>query len=64
MTATMTAGGIGLFLLLWGLLRSSIFTVVLVAFGVTLLGAGILDRIARTVVSVIATVLNGVGGAL
>ena len=65
MTATsMTAGGVGLFLLIWAWMRSGLFTIVLATFGVVLLGSGVLDRIARSAMSVIATVLNGIGGAL
>lgn len=59
------AGGVGLFLLLWAWFRSgSIFTVVLAVFGVALLGPGLIDRLAHSLIGVVATVLNGIGGAL
>lgn len=65
MTATtMTAGGVGLFLLVWAFFRGGLLTTLLAAFGVVLLGSGVLDKIARSAMSVVATVLNGLGGAL
>lgn len=65
MTATsMTAGGVGLFLLIWAFFRGGLLTTLLAVFGVSLFGAGIVDQLTHGVASVVATVLNSVGGAL
>jgi hypothetical protein len=65
MTATtMTAAGVGLFLLVWAFFRGGLLTTLLAVFGAVLLGSGVLNQIARSAMSVIATVLNGLGGAL
>lgn len=64
MTATMTAGGIGLFLLIWALLRGGLVTTLLAVFGVALLGAGVVSQLAHGLAGAVASILNSLGGAM
>lgn len=64
MTATMTAGGIGLFLLLWAFFRGGLLTTLLAVFGVALLGAGVVHQLAGGLAGAVTSILNGLGGAM